>query len=83
MKKELVNFFPNEKLYETEFLEKNFLLDKFFTKKKRKIKDKNFSAQRIKGINFDNYKYEDFIVMNGLWKKYITQLIEPKYLKMI
>jgi hypothetical protein len=42
-------------------------------------KERNKSAKRIRGINFENFKYADFFIANELWKKYITQLIEPKY----
>ena len=41
-------------------------------------KDCNKAAKKVKKLSFDNYKYSDFLIANELWKRYITQLIEPK-----
>jgi superfamily I DNA/RNA helicase len=43
-------------------------------------KDVNKSAKRIRKLTFENFKYADFVIANELWRKYITQLIDPKYI---
>ena len=46
--------------------------------KSEKSKECNKASRLIKKLNFDCFKYNDFMIANELWKKYILQLIEPK-----
>lgn len=68
-------------MYESEFTDKNFLLDKFFKPKVKKSNENkliNKAKKPLSKVDFTKLKYEDFLKINEHWKNYITLLVDPK-----
>ena len=75
----LKELFPNEKVFENEYIsEKVFVLDKFIKtqiKNKKRISKSNYTKNLISKIKKDKISYESLLPMNKIWNEYINNLL--------